>query len=204
MNMKKLNGYNKQINYLAVVVLAMFFSQFVRGADYPEPGNATNGAKTWAENCSRCHNARDPRDLRDDQWITSVFHMRIRGGLTGGQSRDVLTFLQGSNGTPVHTSVGLTTQLEPGTSTMSGTEIYNQTCVACHGVNGKGTVPGAPNLSRSGGVMSQSDDVLFLHVRDGFKSPGSAMAMPAKGGNFNLNDADIRGVVNYLRNEFGR
>ena len=40
---------------------------------------------------------RSPTDLRDDQWITTVFHMRVRAGLTGQEARDILTFLQGSN-----------------------------------------------------------------------------------------------------------
>jgi len=55
------------------------------------------GAKTWANNCARCHNMRDPKELRDDQWRAVVSHMRVRGNLTGGEARDVLVFLQGSN-----------------------------------------------------------------------------------------------------------
>lgn len=55
------------------------------------------GAKTWADNCSRCHNMRDPKELRDDQWRSVVSHMRVRGNLTGAEARDVLVFLQGSN-----------------------------------------------------------------------------------------------------------
>ena len=55
------------------------------------------GAKTWANNCARCHNMRDPKELRDDQWRAVVSHMRVRGNLTGKEARDVLMFLQGSN-----------------------------------------------------------------------------------------------------------
>lgn len=55
------------------------------------------GAKAWADNCLRCHNARDPQELRDDQWITTTTHMRVRAGLTGQQARDIITFLQKSN-----------------------------------------------------------------------------------------------------------
>ena len=55
------------------------------------------GARTWSDNCSRCHNMRDARELRDDQWRAAVTHMRVRGNLTGQEARDVLAFLQASN-----------------------------------------------------------------------------------------------------------
>ena len=60
-------------------------------------GDFVRGARAWANNCTRCHNVRDPKELRDDQWITTVYHMRVRGGLTGQDTRDILTFLQKSN-----------------------------------------------------------------------------------------------------------
>ena len=178
----------------------------VQAADYPDAGNAGKGAQVWAENCSRCHNARDPKDLRDDQWITSVFHMRVRAGLTGQQSRDVLTFLQESNEVARSASMALTTPRadESGMeSTASGADIYAGTCIACHGSSGKGTVPGAPDFNSSRGPLSQSDEVLFDHIKNGFQSPGSPMAMPPKGGNASLNDADLRAIVEYLRSRFG-
>lgn len=62
-----------------------------------DPVTFARGAKIWANNCARCHNMRDPKDLRDDQWKPVVTHMRLRAGLTGAESRDVLKFLQGSN-----------------------------------------------------------------------------------------------------------
>jgi len=62
-----------------------------------QPGDFARGAMEWVENCGRCHNVRDPKELRDDQWISTVYHMRIRAGLTGQQTRDILTFLQESN-----------------------------------------------------------------------------------------------------------
>lgn len=60
-------------------------------------GDVGRGAKAWADNCTRCHNVRDPQELRDDQWKTSIFHMRIRAGLTGQETRDIITFMQNSN-----------------------------------------------------------------------------------------------------------
>ena len=67
------------------------------GMTEPDPMQFGRGAQTWANTCARCHNMRDPKELRDDQWRAAVAHMRVRAGLTGQEARDVLTFLQGSN-----------------------------------------------------------------------------------------------------------
>lgn len=55
------------------------------------------GAKSWAQNCARCHNMRDAKEYRDDQWKVIVNHMRVRAGLTGQEARDILLFLQENN-----------------------------------------------------------------------------------------------------------
>ena len=62
-----------------------------------DPMQFARGAQTWANTCAGCHNMRDPKELRDDQWRVAVAHMRVRAGLTGQEARDVLVFLQGSN-----------------------------------------------------------------------------------------------------------
>ena len=62
-----------------------------------DPMQFARGAQSWANNCARCHNMRDPKELRDDQWRAAVGHMRVRAGLTGQEARDILVFLQGSN-----------------------------------------------------------------------------------------------------------
>ncbi len=172
-------------------------------AIFPEPGDFQVGAKTWVDNCGRCHNLRGARELRDDQWITTVFHMRVRAGLTGQETRDVLTFLQGSNSVaPRGRKTSLTAGSGPGTG-RPGQDIYGETCVACHGASGTGNVPGAPDFTRSSGVLAKTDEVLVRNMMDGFQSPGSPMAMPPKGGNPALNETDIRAVLAYMRKAFG-
>lgn len=66
-------------------------------ATNPDPMQFARGAQAWANNCTRCHNMRDPKELRDDQWRAAIAHMRVRAGLTGQEARDILVFLQGSN-----------------------------------------------------------------------------------------------------------
>ncbi len=186
-------------NTIAACLVA---AAFPAGAfDYPEAGDFARGSKAWAQNCARCHNIRSASELRDDQWLTTVFHMRVRAGLTGQEARDILTFLQTSN---VSFTPGEPARPEASpASTLSGKEIYQQTCVACHGVDGKGAFPGVPDFTQPDGRLSKSDEVLLQHVRNGFQSPGSPMAMPPRGGNGSLSDADLSTVIRYLRSEFG-
>ena len=190
----------------SAMLLALSLPAMVLAGHFPEPGDPVAGAKVWAENCSRCHNARNPADLRDDQWVSTAFHMRIRAGLTGQQTRDVLTFMQDSNVPisvePLVFEGGPASKAAASASSLNGSDVYTQTCVACHGNNGKGTVPGAPDFTREDGPLSQSDETLFKHIKLGFKSSGSPMAMPPKGGNMNLNDSEINAVVEYLREAY--
>jgi mono/diheme cytochrome c family protein len=199
----------KNIKYHPSCIIAKFifvsslliFSGIGSAADDDsKKGNATRGAKEWAGNCSRCHNMRDPKEFRDDTWRLIVSHMRVRGGFTGQQIRDILAFLQSSNYTP--TTVASTTK-ESATPSVgqSGEQIYEQTCIACHGPNGQGTIPGVPKFSDR---LSKEDENLLNSITNGFQTEGSPMAMPAKGGNSSLTDADIKEVLSYIRQSFGQ
>ncbi|TCK18332.1 cytochrome c5 [Thiogranum longum] len=168
--------------------------------DFPEPGDFASGSKAWAENCARCHNIRPANELRDDQWLTTVFHMRVRAGLTGQEARDILTFLQTSNVALVQEPVRPD---DAPASTLSGKEIYQQTCIACHGADGKGAFAGVPDFTDPQGRLSKSDEELLKNVQNGFQSPGSPMAMPPRGGNSALTGGDLQKVIKYLHSEFG-
>jgi len=86
----------------------------------------------------------------------------------------------------------------------NGQQVYEGTCIYCHGGNGKGEIPGVPDFTKKNGPLSESDADLFDHIANGFESKGSQMAMPARGGNPALTDAEIRDVLAYLRKEFGK
>jgi mono/diheme cytochrome c family protein len=84
-----------------------------------------------------------------------------------------------------------------------GEQIYNATCIACHGSGGVG-VPGlALPLTTSTFVASLSDDALvaFLTVGRAASDPLNTTGnlMPARGGNSSLTDADLADVVAFLR-----
>ncbi len=90
---------------------------------------------------------------------------------------------------------------EPGNAG-NGKAVYGETCAFCHGKKGKGGIPGVPDLTRKKGPLAKTDAELFRSVADGFESPGSSMAMPARGGNPDLTESEIHDVVAYLREAF--
>lgn len=184
-------------------VLLVIASQWVVGLDYPESGDFSQGSKVWSENCSRCHNMRSPEDLRDG--MTSIFHMRVRAGLTGQETRDLLTFLQGVNARTtqerIRTEV-LITGVDDVKNIISGENIYKNNCMACHGSDGKGGFSGVPDFTAENGRLSKSDSELLSNIINGFKSKGSLMPMPPRGGNSQLSDEKLMTTLKYIKHKF--
>lgn len=89
------------------------------------------------------------------------------------------------------------------TGAARGEEIFNATCIACHGVGGVGVEGLGKPLTTSTFASGLTDDELlaFLIVgrldTDPLNTTG--IAMPARGGNTSLSDDDLRAVVAYLR-----
>jgi len=198
-----MKNFKHKLYALIATAALLGISTLTHAGEWPPSGNASKGAKAWADNCGRCHNIRDGKELRDDQWISTMFHMRMRAGLTGQDTRDILTFLQSSNNAPVkrikYTASISSTNV---TSGLTGEQIYTQTCIACHGDDGKGALPGTPNFTDKHGRLSKTDEQLMDSLTNGLQSPGSPMAMPAKGGNSELAAGDLKMVLEYLRKTF--
>lgn len=83
-----------------------------------------------------------------------------------------------------------------------GKTVYEQTCVVCHGADGKGAIPGVPALGGKTGILTKGDAELLSNIMQGFQTPGSTMAMPAKGGNPSLTTEDAAAVLAYMRKAF--
>ncbi len=85
-----------------------------------------------------------------------------------------------------------------------GKAVYDASCATCHGANGKGALPGVPDLTKKDGVLSQPEEVLLKRTMEGFQSPGSPLAMPPRGGNPSLTEAQAREALKYMKNTFAK
>jgi mono/diheme cytochrome c family protein len=175
------------------------------------------GAVEWQQICGSCHNLRSPSELTNSEWEVAMAQMRVRAGLTGQQARDITAFLKASNSKAVLPLSPLATEgaASPAGDTPEGStagaskdrltvgsDIYRKGCVACHGADGKGSIPGAPNFTDPKGVLSQADAVLESAIRNGKKTPGLPIAMPPNGGDSSLNADGIKSLVAYMRHAF--
>ncbi len=55
------------------------------------------GNQLWSQNCSACHNMRNPAEFSDVQWKVIVNHMRLQANLAGQEQRKIIDFLQSAN-----------------------------------------------------------------------------------------------------------
>jgi cytochrome c5 len=87
---------------------------------------------------------------------------------------------------------------EPVATAMSGPQVYNSACLACHGAG----VAGAPITGNQGqwtDRIAQGLDVLKDHAINGFS--GAVGYMPAKGGRMDLSDDEVAAAVEYMVSE---
>ena len=87
---------------------------------------------------------------------------------------------------------------EPVATVMSGPQVYNNACIACHG-NGVGGAPIVGDTDAWAPRIAQSKTTLYDHAVDGFT--GSAGFMPAKGARVDLSDEEIHSAVDYMIGE---
>jgi len=79
---------------------------------------------------------------------------------------------------------------------LAGDAVYTSTCVACHGAG----VAGAPKVGDAGSWsarLAQGYDTVLKHAIEGIR------AMPAKGGNPDLDDVEVARAVVYMANQSG-
>lgn len=196
--MKKILKQQYVLALLAGALLSVAAS--VATADDQKAGDVNRGAREWATNCVRCHEMRDPTEFSDPLWRPVILHMRLRAGLTGQQTRDILAFIQASNFHVKAPAKAVATRSSAGAD---GASVYKSTCIACHGPDGKGLLPGTPNFTQASGPLSKSDEVLLGHITNGFQTPGKPLAMPPRGGNPQLDDNQLKAALAYIRAHFG-
>jgi len=84
----------------------------------------------------------------------------------------------------------------------AGKSVYQGTCIACHGPDGKGVLPGVPDFTAANSPLDQPDALLKKRITEGYQAPDSPMAMPPRGGNPSLTDEQITEVLGFMRKAF--
>ncbi|MCS4533155.1 c-type cytochrome [Neisseria montereyensis] len=80
----------------------------------------------------------------------------------------------------------------------TGEQIFNKVCIQCHAADS--AVPNAPKVTHNdqwGPRIAQGLDTLFDHALNGFN------AMPAKGGQADLTDDELKRAIAYMANQSG-
>ncbi len=84
---------------------------------------------------------------------------------------------------------------EPVAAAISGEDIYNSSCVACHGIG----IAGAPKVGDHDAWAPRIDQglpTLYDHAINGYQ--GDTGMMPPKGGAMSLSDDDVKAAVDYM------
>ena len=88
--------------------------------------------------------------------------------------------------------------VEPVAEVLSGPQVYNQACLACHGA-GVGGAPIVGDQASWTTRIAQGSETLTDHVINGYT--GSAGYMPPKGGRVDLSDEEIISAMQYMIDE---
>ena len=86
---------------------------------------------------------------------------------------------------------------EPVTAALTGPQVYNTACIACHST-GVGGAPVVGDAAQWVDRIAQGSDVLKEHAISGFTGVGF---MPAKGGRLDLSDDEVAVAVDYMIGE---
>lgn len=79
---------------------------------------------------------------------------------------------------------------------LTGPEVYNAVCIACHAVPGVGGAPALGDGDAWAARIAQGMDTLIDHALHGFS--GSTGIMPRKGGRVDLSDEEVIGAIQYM------
>jgi len=80
---------------------------------------------------------------------------------------------------------------------LTGRQVYNAVCIACHAAPGVGGAPALGDRDAWAARIAQGMDTLFDHALNGF-SGSTGGIMPRKGGRLDLSDEEIIAAVRYL------
>jgi cytochrome c5 len=197
-------------------------------AAMPVAATKQPGEDTFNTVCAACHKAGvlgAPRIGSQEDWqprfaqgldtlishaINGIRAMPAKGGnpaLSDQEIRNTVTYMLKESAIPVEGAATTVAKAEPATAQVpaqatakvdlnKGKQVYNSVCLACHNTG----AAGAPKITDKAAWeprAKQGMDTLVSHAVNGIR------AMPAKGGNPSLSEADIRNSVAYMLSQAG-
>jgi mono/diheme cytochrome c family protein len=193
----------------AVLLASLFFcaqlqghAQSAQSQSQPAGSSIAAGAKVYANMCGQCHNPRSPLERNDRDWVTIISHMRVRGNLTGEQAREVVAFLQASNGSPSpaalpSSATAATSQFsdavsaDPQIIAQGQTFVTEKACIGCHLIGSQGGRLG-PSLN---GAIERRGAAFVRHKLTNPSFNNATSTMP----NLGLLPGQIDAIVAYLK-----
>jgi cytochrome c5 len=142
--------------------------------------------------CGKQEGASTPTAARDTAGSPSAPTAAVAPSGTSPAPPPAAITADSTTNNPPNTPVGSTATLG---AAGTGQDVYTKTCAVCHTAG----VAGAPKLGDKadwGPRVAQGKDVLYEHAIKGYT--GKKGAMPAKGGNTALADADVKAAVDYM------
>jgi len=79
---------------------------------------------------------------------------------------------------------------------LTGEQVYNNVCIACHSPPGIGGAPALGDAQAWAPRIAQGMDTLIEHALNGFT--GDTGVMPKKGERVDLSDGEIIGAIEYM------
>jgi mono/diheme cytochrome c family protein len=161
------------------------------GLQPAEAQDVAAGAAVYGRECGRCHAPRAAVEFSDREWNVIMQHMRVIAVMPTGQTRDVLAFLQASNGDNTAEPAAQAPAAQPaaGSPDARGT-MERAGCLGCHAIGGVGGNLG-PSLDGVGARRS-AEYLSRKLLNPRFDNPQSIM--PAS----SLSDAQRARIVEYL------
>ncbi|ULJ65741.1 c-type cytochrome [Wielerella bovis] len=200
--------------------------------DGAEPGQRT-GQQVFDKICAQCHAADSvtpdsPKITHNDQWTARIaqgFDVLVRHAINGfntmparGGSPDLtddevaravayMANQSGANFTEPAVGAKATADAETASAAATssvadagdrGKEVYDTTCYVCHAATS--VIPNTPRITKNdewAPRIQKGKATLLENAMKGFN------AMPAKGGNPNLTEADMKAAIDYMVKQSG-
>lgn len=207
------HGGNPQLTDTEIA-RAIVFMVNQSGANWVEPVSRVaaaperSGEEIVRTQCAKCHEAGAggaPRIGDRAAWLGRAKRgidavtrsaikghggMPARGGmadLTDNEIHNAIVFMLGAGAAPAAAPAAAAAKPEPG----KGKAVFEASCVACHGAG----VAGAPRLGDKAAWAPRLKTGLEALYASSLKGKG---AMPPKGGNPQLSDAEVKAAVDYM------